>query len=464
MERSPASPGILGKPRGIGKVWVDFFRLTDGLRQGLLWVEAFLGQAEGKRTMRMIRMILQLAIWAMGVTLAAAEPFHQAEIIFPYEQLHNHGSCVVECPNGDILVCWFHGSGERTADDVMILGARKVKATGKWSAPFTMADELGFPDTNCCMIIDPQNRLWLLWPTILAHTWESALMQYKISEDYQMAEGAPKWKTEKLLLMKPAANFQEQVKVKSEEYLKDQPLAKLAEPFIEHNIKNAGDLLTSRLGWFTRAHPYILDGKRMIVGLYSDGFNFSMTTITDDWGETWKMSEPILGGANIQPSFAKKKDGTLVTYMRDNGPPPKRVMVSESKDGGFTWSKVYDHPQLANPGAGLELMNLSDGRFICIYNDTENGRHSLAVSISDDEGATYKWTRHLELSEKGQGSYSYPSIIQSRDGRLHASYSYHPNQTPEGDKKNTKTIKHAEFDVDWVMAGDGGAAKLKFAP
>ena len=29
--------------------------------------------------------------------------------------------------------------------------------------------------------------------------------------------------------------------------------------------KDAGDKLTRRLGWMTRAHPYVLDGTRLIV-------------------------------------------------------------------------------------------------------------------------------------------------------------------------------------------------------
>jgi hypothetical protein len=36
----------------------------------------------------------------------------------------------------------------------------------------------------------------------------------------------------------------------------------------------------------TRAHPYVLDGARLIVPLYSDGFSFSLMAITDDWGAT----------------------------------------------------------------------------------------------------------------------------------------------------------------------------------
>jgi hypothetical protein len=53
----------------------------------------------------------------------------ERDLIFPTETWHNHSSSIVELPNDDLLVCWFHGSGERTADDVKILGARKLKSS-----------------------------------------------------------------------------------------------------------------------------------------------------------------------------------------------------------------------------------------------------------------------------------------------------------------------------------------------
>ena len=83
-------------------------------------------------------------------------PFLESELIFPLEHWHNHASCIVETPNGDLLVCWFHGSGERTADDVKIEGARRRKGAKAWSPRFTMADTPGYPDTNCTMFIDPR--------------------------------------------------------------------------------------------------------------------------------------------------------------------------------------------------------------------------------------------------------------------------------------------------------------------
>ena len=65
-----------------------------------------------------------------------------------------------------------------------------------------MADTIGYPDTNATMFLDPQNRLWLLWPTILANEWHTALMKYKISTDYR-GDGAPRWAQNDVLHLTP---------------------------------------------------------------------------------------------------------------------------------------------------------------------------------------------------------------------------------------------------------------------
>ena len=201
------------------------------------------------------------------------------------------------------------------------------------------------------------------------------------------------------------------------------------------------------MGWFTRTHPLELPSGRILVPMYSDGFSFGIMAISDDHGYTWTASEPIVGMGCIQPSVVRKTDGTLVAYLRDNGPPPKRAHISFSKDDGVTWTLAKD-TEIPNPGTSLETVRLADGNWIMVYNDIERGRYSLVAALSDDEGATWKWRRHLDgrPDQPGPVQYHYPSVIQARDGSIHVTYSYF---VAEG-----KSIKHARFNEDWIKAGD----------
>lgn len=290
------------------------------------------------------------------------------ELIFPPETWHNHSSSIVEAPNGDLLVCWFHGSGERTADDVKVLGSRWSKETRKWSAPFDLADTPGFPDTNPTFFIDSKKRLWLFWPAILANEWETALMKYKVSTDYS-GPGVPVWSAADNILLIPQ-RLPERIQEVFKADVRSTPFGRR----VQRLVAMGSDKLSARLGWFTRTHPLELPNGRILLPLYSDGFDFSLIAISDDGGQTWVASEPIVGYGNIQPSLVRKKDGTIVAFMRDNGPPPKRIHTSISKDNGLTWTPAEDS-SLPNPGASVEAISLQDGRWIIIYNDLESGRH-----------------------------------------------------------------------------------------
>jgi predicted neuraminidase len=385
------------------------------------------------------RSLITAAFAAVALT---AQPLYQTEVIFPPENWHNHSSSVVELPNGDLFVSWFHGSGERQSDDVKIEGARWRKSSKSWSPRFELADTPGFPDTNCVVWLDSKKRLWLFWPTILANTWESALMKYRISTDYLQAEGPPKWDWQDNLLLIPKRMQERTSEVFEKELKRVGPLRDWA----ARMVALADDKQFSRLGWFTRTHPIELPSGRILVPLYSDGFSFGLMAISDDSGQTWHASEPIVGFGNIQPSVVRKKNGELVAYMRDNGPAPKRIMKSLSKDDGETWSPAED-TEIFNPGTSVEAIVLKDGRWIMAYNDLEKGRTSLAISMSDDEGQTWKWKRNMQ---KGAGQYHYPSLIQAADGALHITYSeFEPK-----DGQQVKTIRHVKFNPAWIEKGD----------
>lgn len=421
---------------------------------------------------------------------------YQAVEIFPLSKEHTHGSTVVELPNGDLLAAWFQGSGERWADDVRIMGSRLCKGKEQWSPPFLMADVPEFPDINPILFLDHKEQLWLVWYTVIANQWETSLPKYRISTNYMQTEGPPEWKWQDVIYFKPGSpafdgiqpddRFVTSLRKQAEDYMEyvantleatDEQVKKMRKKNTEllekangnnmirrgrvyfddgtSEARKLGYAYFRRMGWQTKNKAVLIDNQRIIIPFYSDGFDFSIMAITDDEGQTWQFSNPLVGAGNIQPSIAMKKDGTLVAYMRDNGPPPNRLHVSESMDKGITWGAVRDSI-LPNPGSGADIVTLSNGHWIIAYNDAEQGRgrHTLAVSISTNEGKTWPYTRHLELDtrdEKIATQASYPSIIQGKDGLLHTVYSF-----CRGDQKGIarETIKYVQFDEAWVMQGD----------
>jgi len=380
---------------------------------------------------------------ATGKVDAPEKPLYRAELVFPMHPKHNHAPGLVECPNGDLLVSWYRGSGERRADDVAVYGARLPRGSDRWSEPFVMADRPGFPDCNTCMMIDRKGRLWLFWPTILANTWESCLTNYRVSSDYERP-GPPRWAHQDIILLKPD-DFSAEARRLLDVALKQlgRELTARETAAIESIRRRLGETLYQRLGWQPRCKPTVLPSGRILLPLYTDTFSISIMALSDDEGQTWHASKPLIGFGNIQPTVLRRNDGTLVAYMRENGP-SKRIRVSESSDDGMTWGPV-GATDLPNPGSGLDGVRLANGHWVLVYNDTTEGRHRLAVSLSDDEGRTWKWTRHLE--KHATGSYHYPAVIQGRDGTIHVVYSYFV--------AGGKSMKHVAINEAWIQAGDG---------
>ncbi len=369
-------------------------------------------------------------------------PRYREELVFPLDARHNHAPGIVELPDGQLLVSWYRGSGERKADDVVVLGARLAPGSAAWSEPFTLADHPGFPDCNTALFLDASKKLWLFWPIILDNEWGSALTNYRTSHDY-LAPGAPRWDWQGTVWLKPA-DFQERARELAKARLaaspeKDRPEA---EAFFAEIDSALGDKLMQRLGWQPRSKPTQLRSGRIVLPLYSDTYSFSLMALSDDGGETWRASAPLIGFGNIQPAVLERRDGTLMAYMRENGPLGK-VRVAESGDGGETWGDV-GVADLPNPGSGLDGVRLENGHWLLVHNDTTEGRSSLAVSLSEDEGRTWPFVRHLERRESG--SFHYPAVIQGADGTIHAVYSYFV--------EGGKSMKHAAFDEAWVRAGD----------
>jgi predicted neuraminidase len=390
-----------------------------------------------------------MSIWLTVVLLAvdpvAEQPRYSAELVFPLHDKHNHAPGIVEMPGGDLLASWYRGSGERSADDVAVYGSRLKRGAKEWDQPQLLADTPGFPDCNTALFIDAERRLWLFYPTILANTWESCLTNFKVASRYDAA-GPPRWDREGMVLLKPDDFAEEGRKLLDERIAQGGgELTPERRARLDALRQRLGEKLYQRLGWQPRCKPTLLPSGRMLLPLYSDTFSISIMAITDDGGKTWRASKPLIGFGNIQPSVLRRNDGTLVAYMRENGP-RRRVRIAESNDDGLTWGPV-GVTELPNPGSGLDGVRLANGHWLLIYNDTISGRSKLAASLSLDEGRTWTKTRHLE--DQPTGSYHYPAVIQGADGTIHCLYSYFV--------AGGKSMKHAAFNEAWVAAGDDAA-------
>jgi alpha-L-rhamnosidase len=150
---------------------------------------------------------------------------------------------------------------------------------------------------------------------------------------------------------------------------------------------------------------------------------------TTDFGKTWSKTAPINDGTimqAIQPSILKHKDGSLQILCRSRN---TTLNESFSKDGGKTWSEMKAS-NLPNNNSGTDAVTLADGRHMLVYNHAmpsktwvkgKGPRTPLNVAISNDGK---KWYAVAVLEDSPVSQYSYPSIIQTKDGLVHIVYTW----------------------------------------
>ncbi|HEX7801585.1 MAG TPA: sialidase family protein [Pseudoxanthomonas sp.] len=147
---------------------------------------------------------------------------------------------------------------------------------------------------------------------------------------------------------------------------------------------------------------------------------------SDDDGLHWQrgaaLNDPAHIGA-IQPSLLRHRDGCLQALGRSK---QNRVFSVFSGDDGASWGAMT-LLDIENPNSGTDAVMLRDGRALLVYNPTQagknwwEGRGVLAVALSDDG---LRWRRALTLEDSPKDEFSYPAVIQTRDGLVHVSYTW----------------------------------------
>lgn len=382
----------------------------------------------------MKRNIAMLVLFFIGLTAMSQERNFEIlsrNFIFPLQDLHVHGSSIVELPGGDFLAAWFEGTGERTADDVKIMGAKYSSKTKSWGKPYIMADTEGLPDCNPVLFMN-NGKLFLVWIAVQGNRWEQSLLRFKTSTDFNKNEVIWSWQDN--ILLKPDESFAEVVKNDFKKLpTNNQGWAEFAPKYDQMIIKASEDQVKRSWGWMTRIKPLVLNSGRILLPVYSDGLNFSMMAISDNDGKTWTASSPIVGRGNIQPTLIENSKGEIIAYMRDTGDEPSLLQMSISKDQGNTWSP---NEEINIPStASVEVVKVSNKNWLLVINDLEKGRSRLSLYQSKDEGLSWQNLGLIVEDINNKGRFSYPSLILASDGNVHLTYSHHK----QGDHK---TIEH----------------------
>ena len=308
----------------------------------------------------------------------------------PYPECH--ASTIAETTDGHLVAAWFGGTKERNPD-VCIWVSRLEN--GKWTEGKNVANG----------IINDKLRV-ACWNPVLYQVPGGELQLY-----YKVGPDVAGWKG-KMLTSNDGGITWSQPKELEEGFLGP--------------IKNKPVLLKNG----TLIAPSSTETK---------GWKVHFETSTD-FGKTWKYIGPINDGKTInaiQPSVLVHQNGDLQILCRT-----KECAIGESwsKDGGKTWTPMQK-TALPNNNSGTDAVTLKDGRFLLVYNhvlppDSVKGgkgeRTPLNVAVSQD-GKT--WYAALVLEDSPIGQYSYPSVIQSSDGKVHIVYTW-----------RRKSIKHVEID------------------
>jgi predicted neuraminidase len=186
-----------------------------------------------------------------------------------------------------------------------------------------------------------------------------------------------------------------------------------------------------------RAKPVELPGGDVLAGSSTEhaGWVVHMERWTPGdlaspaaWRKSGPLNDPRAFEA-IQPTILVHSKARQQALCRS-----RQKVVTElwSEDGGATWGPMKA-TALPNPSAGIDALRLADGRFLLVSNPTTSGRDRLEIAVSTEGKA---WRRGVVL-EDAPGEYSYPAMIQARDGRVHVTYTW-----------KRERIKHVVVDPD----------------
>jgi predicted neuraminidase len=297
---------------------------------------------------------------------------------------YKHPSTLTELHNGDLLLAYYGGEGEY-ATATQVFASRLRHRSRRWSKPVPIASSPFYSMGNPVLWQAPAPDLttWLFFVVRPGETWSTSRIAAKTSPD-----GGRTWSDAFIVAWEPGMMVR-------------------SRPIALHN----GDYLLPVY------HETGSDPDRTAPDTSSVFLRFDPATRI--WTESNRVYSRM---GNLQAAAVELSPGHLLALCRRGGDyepgDDGNVVQTTSSDGGKTWSPGVE-TDFPNPNASVELLKLASGNLLFIFNDSYTDRTPLTAALSLDGGKT--WPHRRNLAE-GPGDFAYPTAIQTRDGRIHVTY------------------------------------------
>jgi predicted neuraminidase len=346
----------------------------------------------------------------------------------------DHAPSLTLLPGGDLLCVWFAGSAEG-AGDVSIGMARLPAGASRWDEPRYVTESRDRSEQNPSLFLTPGGELWLLF------TSQATRGMPRAEWDRKKAAG----EVEGLYPMQWTSEIRRRVSAD------DGRTWGPVETFVE------------RPGSFCRHPPLVLgDGSWLHPMYYSleaggrHGDDHSVVRISEDHGHGWTEYPIPSSRGRVHPSIVDLGGGELVAFFRSRA--ADRIYRSRSRDNGRTGTPPERTP-LPNNNASIQAAGLPSGRIAMVFNhfsandDPDRAvwptrRYPLTIALSEDEGRTWPYMRHIDpgdgffgsANEDGNRVCAYPTVVAGPEGEIHVAYSYRGRQC----------IKYVRVTDDWI--------------
>lgn len=333
-----------------------------------------------------IRTVYSIAIvWGLVSVGVADEPaLVKAEFIYERAPFPScHASTIAETSSG-LVAAWFGGTREKHPD-VGIWVARYND--GRWTDPIEVANGVQYQKSDGSFHRHP------CWNPVLHQSTQGPLLLF-----YKVGPNPDAWWG---------------MLTTSDDNGQSWSVPRRLPEHIDGPVKNKPVALPD--GSILAGSSTEFDGWRV---------HFERTT---DLGNSWQRTEPVNDGKEIgaiQPSILFLGGEKLLAIGRSR---QNRIFEISSEDGGKTWGKMT-LGTLPNPNSGTDALTLQDRRHLIVYNHVpgEPGkwggkRSPLNLAISIDGRS---WHAAMVLENEPNKEFSYPAMIQTKDGLVHLTYTW----------------------------------------